>query len=385
MQFVCRFTFVLAFLNATLVARAQTPYSSDGTPAGIEEEIRWRLNRGRFDSASENATRGTSYSDVPASSGPLAPNQSITLAARHQSEDMAKMNVFQHATVPGSFYYNAVTQPNPWDRMSAEGYSWNSAGENIAAGYSGAEAAYVGWWNSSGHRANMYNGGLREIGNGFYNWSTSTYRNYYTMDLGSSGNNCFFTDTLFRDANGNGVYEQGEAVAGVAIRLIVGTTTFSAYDVSSAVGSFAIPIQTIASGALVQVVLSNTTASALTLSIPRDYLNYTTVPLASGESRVYGTFTRPTTTRNTGLRDVTTVQNLLVAPRLGLVRAGSTIRLSWASESGLQYQPQWTTNFVVWSGLTNGFMAGTGGSLSFSDSALNLTAPKYYRLLVRTP
>ena len=29
--------------------------------------------------------------------------------------------------------------------MQAEGYSWNNAGENIAAGYSGAEATYVGW------------------------------------------------------------------------------------------------------------------------------------------------------------------------------------------------------------------------------------------------
>ena len=155
---------------------APAQYTADGTPAGLEEEIRWRVNRGRFDTASENQIRGTAYTDVPASTGPLAPNQSLMLAARHQSEDMAKQNLFQHATVPGSAYYNPTNQPNPWDRMQAEGYSWNYAGENIAAGYSGAEAAYVGWWNSTGHRQNMYNSALREIGDGYFYWSASTYR-----------------------------------------------------------------------------------------------------------------------------------------------------------------------------------------------------------------
>src|SRR5262245_25124152 len=113
-------------------ALGQTQYTKDGEPSGIEEEIRWRLNRGRFDSASENRARGTSYSDVPASSGPLAPNQSLTLAARHHSEDMARNNDFQHETVPGSAYYDPITQSQPWDRMEAEGYAWNQAAENIA-------------------------------------------------------------------------------------------------------------------------------------------------------------------------------------------------------------------------------------------------------------
>ncbi|MGH7972784.1 MAG: hypothetical protein ACREIC_29060, partial [Limisphaerales bacterium] len=91
--------------GATRRATAEILYTNAGTPTGLEEEIRWRVNRGRFDTASENQTRGTSYTDVPVTAGPLAPNQSLTLAARHQSEDMAKNNVFQHATVTGSAYY----------------------------------------------------------------------------------------------------------------------------------------------------------------------------------------------------------------------------------------------------------------------------------------
>src|SRR4051812_8280486 len=102
MQFVRFLSVLAAALAAAVPSIAQSVYTLDGTPTGLEEEIRWRVNRGRFDSASENATRGTSYTDVPASSGPLAPNQQITQAARHQSEDLAKANLFQHATVTNS-------------------------------------------------------------------------------------------------------------------------------------------------------------------------------------------------------------------------------------------------------------------------------------------
>src|SRR5690348_18460227 len=108
---------ILAAVGAAWPAIAQSQYTADGTPTGLEEELRWKVNRGRFDTASENLARGTAYTDVPASSGPLAPNQDITLAARHQSEDLAKANLFQHPTVPGSLYYNPTNQPNPWDRM----------------------------------------------------------------------------------------------------------------------------------------------------------------------------------------------------------------------------------------------------------------------------
>jgi cysteine-rich secretory family protein len=383
MQFVRVWLAMLTAVVAALPAIAQSQYTLDGTPTGLEEEIRWRANRGRFDSASENLLRGTAYTDVPASCGPLAPNQEITLAARHQSEDMAKANLFQHPTVPGSLYYNPVTQPNPWDRMLAEGYTWNAAAENIAAGYVGAEAVYLAWWNSTGHRENMYNSGIREIGNGFYNWSSSTYQNYYTMDLGSSGNNCFFTDTLFYDANGDGAYQAGEAVAGIALGLVVGSSPLAVNDISSSAGSFAIPLQSIASGTTVQVVLSNSTPSTLTLSIPRDYRNYATVSLAPGQSRVYGTFIQPTTTRNIGLRDIIPTQSLVAAPRLGLALAGRSMLLSWPSTLGLQYQPQWTTDCTTWTPLTNTFQAGTGGTMTFTDNSGG--GARFYRLLVRTP
>ena len=53
-------------------AASPTQYTTDGVPTGLEEEIRWKVNRGRFDTAGENQLRGTAYSDVSASAGPLA-------------------------------------------------------------------------------------------------------------------------------------------------------------------------------------------------------------------------------------------------------------------------------------------------------------------------
>lgn len=363
-------------------ATAQTAYVADGVPTGLEEEIRWRVNRGRFDSTSENQTRGTSYADIPATAGPLAPSQSLTLAARHQSEDMARNNVFQHATVTGSAYYDPVTQPNPWDRMKAEGYSWNAAAENIAAGYAGAEAAYVGWWNSTGHRLNMYNSSLREIGDGYYYFSSSSYHSYYTMDLGSSGNHSFFTDTIFLDANGNGLYDQNEGVGGVTVTLLVAGRLFDSWDMSSVVGSFAVPIQTIPGGSSVQVIFSNSTPGSVNVSIPRDYHNFTAIALAAGASRVVGTFTQPSTPRNFGLRNLAPPLLSSGAPRITITPSSGSLVLAWPTENGVSYQTQWTTNFSTWYNLGSGVQLGTGVPLSCSDGIVAGPCQRFYRLLI---
>ena len=365
-------------------AWSQTQYINDGAPTPIEEEIRWRLNRGRFDSASENQKRGTSYTDIPASGGPLTPNQCLSTAARHQSEDMAKQNVFQHTTVTGSAYYDPITQPDPWDRMEAEGYVWNSAAENIAAGYSSAETAYVGWWNSAGHRVNMYSTDVREIGNGYYYWANSTYGRYYTMDMGSDARSRFFSDTVFRDLNGNGVYDAGEGIPGVAIVLKIGVVTHGYYDVTADAGSFAIPIQTITAGVGVTVVISNTTSTSLTLSIPTNYSNSKTVVLGAGQAQTYGSFMRPADGSNVGFRNVSPATATIVPTLLQIAFSAKEVRLNWPSQVGLNYQPQWTSNFLTWNNLTSTALAGTGGNLSCTDAAAS-TPAKLYRVRITLP
>jgi hypothetical protein len=365
-------------------SQAETQYTDDGAPTSVEEEIRWRVNRGRFDASSENQMRGTSYTDSPASAGPLSPNQSLSVAARHQSEDMARHNAFQHDTVTGSAYYDAVTQPEPWDRMEAEGYSWNNAAENIAAGYRDAEAAYVGWWKSTGHRVNMFDGNLREIGNGYFSLASSTYGRYYTMDLGSDGSSSFFSDTIFRDLNGNGVYDAGEGIPGVALRLKISTTTHGYSDVSADVGSFAIPMQNIAAGASVTVVLSNTTAASLTLSIPTNCSTLKTVVLAAGQAQTYGTFAKPSGRINVGFRNVAPATVPMVPALLQISFSDAARQLRWASQAGLSYEAQWTSDFRTWTTLTPAPLAGTGSILTYLDVAPSAGA-RFYRLRISHP
>jgi Cysteine-rich secretory protein family len=382
-------TFVLSLVTIVIgiyrLATAQTEFTGDGSPTGLEEEIRWRVNRGRFDTVSENQLRGTDYADVPDSSGPLAPNQFLTQAARRQSEDMAERNVFQHATVNDSLYYDPVTQPDPWDRMSAEGYVWNIAGENIAAGYYGSDAVYLGWWNSTGHRVNMCNSGLREIGNGYFYESASKFRAYYTMDLGSSGSTRFFTDTLFYDANGDGSFDQAEAVAGVSITLLIGGTPHNYSDLSGSVGNFAVPIQTIARGASVQVVISNTTAGQLQISIPKDYRAYTLLTLTPGQSRVFGSFTQPATVRNVGWRDIIPAPPTVNPTRVVLATSGADMLMSWRSETNLESVIQRSTNLLTWNSVVTNYQAGAATNMTWRDTAASSrNVQTFYRLLIRS-
>jgi uncharacterized protein YkwD len=371
----------LALTAPSLIA--QTEYGADGQPSALEEEIRWLTNRARHDTASENAVRGTSYTDVPASTGPLAPHHGITLAARRHSEDMARNNTFQHDTVPGSAYYDPVTQPKSWDRMQAEGYDYTRAGENIAAGYSSAAAAYAGWWNSTGHRLNLCNAAFREIGNGFFFWQDSTYRRYYTMNLGTAGSTHFFTGTLFHDANHNGVYNQNEGESDVRVSLRIHGVPHSHSDLSTDVGSFAIPIQSIASGNTVEVLLANTTDSTTSLSIPRDFHTLETVTLAPGEERPVGSFVKASGTRNVGFRDLTPPIPSLPTPTLVLTRIYAGVELHWASQTGVRYQPQASSDLVTWLNLATEPQPGTGTDMSWSDPLPPSPAAfRFYRLAV---
>lgn len=373
---------ILGALCTNSLLLAQTQYTDDDEPTALEEEIRWLVNRGRFDSNRENIVRSTAYADVPVNSPPLAIHHGITLACRHHSEDMARNNKFQHATVPGSAYYDPVTQPNPWDRMKAEGYNWNSAAENIAAGYSSAEAAYIGWWNSEGHRRNMYNSGHREIGNGYFFLSGSSYSRYYTMGLGRSGSTHFFTDTIFADTDQDGRYDQGEGRPNIRIHLRIANADHIHYDISTTSGSFAIPIQTIADGARVEVHLTNSGATPVSLSVPRNYDEFSESTLAPQEILLIGTFIQPSTATNVGFRNLTPPAPPQIPPHLAVTSESGQLHLRWQSIAGQLYQVQWTEDGFTWTPLSTP-RTGTGGELSVTDSLLAPAFPyRFYRVTV---
>lgn len=101
--------------------------------------------------------------------GPLTNNDMLHAAALGHSVDMAENDYFSHTSRDGS---------KMADRVERQGYSWRSLAENIAAGYRSAAAVVEGWMNSSGHRDNIMNCGLTEIGVGFHNY-------YWTQNFGT--------------------------------------------------------------------------------------------------------------------------------------------------------------------------------------------------------
>lgn len=101
----------------------------------------------------------------------LANNSKLGAAALGHSTDMATKGYFSHTGANGS---------SMRDRVEAQGYSWRSLAENIAAGYRTAQAVVTGWMNSSGHRANILNCDLTEIGVGFHDY-------HWTQNFGTPG------------------------------------------------------------------------------------------------------------------------------------------------------------------------------------------------------
>jgi uncharacterized protein YkwD len=99
----------------------------------------------------------------------------LRCAARKHSRDMGTNNFMSHTGSNGS---------TPWQRITAAGYTYRSAAENVAAGYSTAAAVVNGWMNSSGHCNNIMNPGLVHLGVGYFYAPTSTYKHYWTQDFG---------------------------------------------------------------------------------------------------------------------------------------------------------------------------------------------------------
>lgn len=87
----------------------------------------------------------------------LSMNDKLTAAAQAKANDMVARNYWSHDTPDGKL---------PWSFMTAAGYSYQLAGENLAYGFSDADAVTNGWMNSPKHRANVLNAAYREVGFG---------------------------------------------------------------------------------------------------------------------------------------------------------------------------------------------------------------------------
>lgn len=89
--------------------------------------------------------------------GELKTSALLSRAAQNKANDMLARQYFAHNTPDGQ---------TPWTFIKAVGYSYTTAGENLAIDFTQAENVQAAWMNSPGHRANILNKNFTEIGIG---------------------------------------------------------------------------------------------------------------------------------------------------------------------------------------------------------------------------
>ena len=107
---------------------------------------------------------------------PVIVDTSLVEAARYQAVAMASANVLSHE-IGGDFT----------TRMNSAGFYYANASENVGAGHSSVEDAINAWIRSPHHHDNMLMKDATRIGMVVADAPNSRYRNYWALDLASSG------------------------------------------------------------------------------------------------------------------------------------------------------------------------------------------------------
>ncbi len=89
-------------------------------------------------------------------------NSKLDQAAQAKANDMVARNYWSHNTPDGN---------PPWVFITNAGYTYKSAGENLAYGYLTSSDTVNGWMASAEHKANMLSTSFSEVGFGFANSS----------------------------------------------------------------------------------------------------------------------------------------------------------------------------------------------------------------------
>ena len=102
----------------------------------------------------------------------LVNNQRVSIGAGALTMILLMRQVSRgHSVHMTNAYHDFFAHTNP--ELDGPTQRYNTAGgpggcgENIAAGYADANAAFVGWMNSPGHKANIENGGYTKTGTGY--------------------------------------------------------------------------------------------------------------------------------------------------------------------------------------------------------------------------
>ncbi|KAL3662911.1 hypothetical protein V7S43_011859 [Phytophthora oleae] len=81
--------------------------------------------------------------------------------------------------------HTGTTVANFGDRIQEQRYTYNAAAENVAAGQNTVADVMTSWWDSPGHRANILNKDVVNVGFALTtNGACNSYKTYWTQDFG---------------------------------------------------------------------------------------------------------------------------------------------------------------------------------------------------------
>ncbi len=185
-----------------------------------------------------------------ASKPPLAFNASLMASSHQHAAYQAQAGVQSHESADGTTFDK---------RISAAGYKWSGLGENVYAYAENPFFGHVGLnadWGvpSYGHRENIMNSSsnvptFREVGIACVDSSIHDFGPLViTQDFGTPADSslAYVTGVVYQDANGNGVYDEGEGLAGVTITPDAGNY----YAVTTGAGGFQVPLPASGAGTL---------------------------------------------------------------------------------------------------------------------------------------
>lgn len=263
-----------------VVALETVPSStySIGDPSDDEQGLLELLNRARADAGAEAvrlmsttdpsvtdayraylvnlSTMTNQFADLPPALPPLSMNASLLAAARCHSWDMLA-NQFQGHYSSSNAPWPNVYGDNPGQRITKQGYTWQTYGENVFAYAKSVFFAHAGFevdWAATndltaiggmqsppGHRYNVHGSNYYEIGigivkgvNGIFGplSVTEDFATYWPTAVP------FITGVAYYDLDGNGFYDPGEGLGGITAT-VAGLTTGAVTAVS---GGYSIPV-----------------------------------------------------------------------------------------------------------------------------------------------
>lgn len=175
---------------------------------------------------------------------PLAMNAKLLASARYQSGDMFTNQYQGHTSTNGMTFDQRIT---------AQGYNWQTVGENVFAYSLSVFYGHVGFnvdWgagpggmqNPPGHRNNIHSTYFREVGVGVVDGTNGTVGpQLVTQDFGLQQSAVpFVAGVVYYDLNTNNFYDVGEGIGGVTVTV----SGSSYYAVTANSGGFTVPVST---------------------------------------------------------------------------------------------------------------------------------------------